>query len=344
MGQIYVYGRTDPDKQQFFKIGYTKLTSSTRGKTYRKDTSSPHKNDITFLFSVYGDVNLETKIHEHWSDQCKNGEWFYATDIRLRGWVRWVYHRTFANHDEFNANVIRVASDRWFPNDGRSAPVAPPFIGKQLGFTADKLCIGPWDDIIAKPPITENDWYTPSPIIDAARRVLGAIDTDPASNPEGNEYICAKTIYTVEDNGLTKPWHGNVWCNPPFAPGDTVKLFIEKALDEYFSKKNTKQLLMLLPSRKVSAKYCHALLRSVDAYCFLFGRVSFEGKLADKNGASNAKDGTMIYYLGPNARRFHAVFSEIGTVGTSWGGDRIHRFGGNADWAKAVPSWDVGND
>ena len=63
---------------------------------------------------------------------------------------------------------------------------------------------------------------TPGPreVVDAARAVLGAIDLDPASCAEANTVIQATTIYTVEDNGLERSWHGRVWMNPPYKQPD----------------------------------------------------------------------------------------------------------------------------
>ena len=42
-----------------------------------------------------------------------------------------------------------------------------------------------------------NEWYTPSYIVEAARRVLGAFDCDPASSDFANTLIGAKTYYML---------------------------------------------------------------------------------------------------------------------------------------------------
>lgn len=56
--------------------------------------------------------------------------------------------------------------------------------------------------------------YTPAWIFDA----LGeAFDLDPASPPLGVSQVPVAAVWTKDDDGLTKPWQGFVWCNPPFS-------------------------------------------------------------------------------------------------------------------------------
>ena len=58
------------------------------------------------------------------------------------------------------------------------------------------------------------DWLTPPKII----RALGPFDLDPCS-PIKRPWPTARQHYTLEDNGLLKPWHGRVWLNPPYGNG-----------------------------------------------------------------------------------------------------------------------------
>jgi hypothetical protein len=57
--------------------------------------------------------------------------------------------------------------------------------------------------------------FTPAPVIAAARSVLGAIDLDPASCLIANEVVRAEQIYTAADDGLSAPWVGRIFLNPP---------------------------------------------------------------------------------------------------------------------------------
>lgn len=65
-----------------------------------------------------------------------------------------------------------------------------------------------------------NEWYTPREYTDAARELMGGIDTDPASNEQANGWINADTYYTKATNGFDKPWRGRVWMNPPYGKED----------------------------------------------------------------------------------------------------------------------------
>lgn len=57
-----------------------------------------------------------------------------------------------------------------------------------------------------------DDWYTPPAIFDA---LCLTFDLDPCS-PGPGHWVPAKSIYTKADNGLSQPWRGLVFMNPPF--------------------------------------------------------------------------------------------------------------------------------
>jgi hypothetical protein len=57
-----------------------------------------------------------------------------------------------------------------------------------------------------------DEWYTPPSIFDA----LGmTFDLDPCS-PGPSHWVPARKVYTKEDDGLSQPWNGTVFMNPPF--------------------------------------------------------------------------------------------------------------------------------
>ena len=63
----------------------------------------------------------------------------------------------------------------------------------------------------------ENEWYTPSDWLDRARTVLGRMDLDRPRRSLAQRTVKAKQLLPVDDDGLTKAWHGRVWMNPPYA-------------------------------------------------------------------------------------------------------------------------------
>ena len=65
--------------------------------------------------------------------------------------------------------------------------------------------------------VTSDDCYTPRWVFDA----MGLhFDLDVAAPPGGPWHVPAKRYYTAEDDGLSQPWEGLVWCNPPYSEAE----------------------------------------------------------------------------------------------------------------------------
>jgi len=62
--------------------------------------------------------------------------------------------------------------------------------------------------------VTTNDHYTPKWVFDL---LSVTFDIDVAAPVGGVPWIPALHSYSQADDGLTQPWHGLVWCNPPFS-------------------------------------------------------------------------------------------------------------------------------
>ena len=52
---------------------------------------------------------------------------------------------------------------------------------------------------------------------DAKKELNLTFDLDVCSPAGGLPWIPAKKSLSIIDDGLTFPWHGNVWCNPPYS-------------------------------------------------------------------------------------------------------------------------------
>lgn len=149
-----------------------------------------------------------------------------------------------------------------------------------------------------------NEWYTPSEYIEAARAVMGEINLDPASSEIANKTVKADHIYTVEDNGLEKPWFGNVWLNPPYA-SDLIGKFAEKVVNELG---NIKQAIVLV-NNATETEWFYGMVTNATAVCFPKSRVKFY----TPDGKTGAPlQGQAIIYFGEFVNRFINVFDEKG--------------------------------
>lgn len=159
---------------------------------------------------------------------------------------------------------------------------------------------------------SSNEHYTPRYIVEAAIAVMGPIDLDPASCEEGQDVIQAVRYFCEADDGLSQPWSGAVWLNPPYSNRD-LEAWVGKLLRHVDAGDVTQACLLLHAS--TDTRYGQMALGGCAAACFHAGRVKFEGPNAGKGGA---QIGQMICYYGPYPERFARTFSEMGTVVLPW--------------------------
>lgn len=153
----------------------------------------------------------------------------------------------------------------------------------------------------------QNEWYTPSDIADRARRVLGGIDLDPASNDEANEVIKAGAYFSAEDDGLEKDWTGSVWLNPPYSR-DLMPKFVGKLISEY--EKQHVDCAVLVSHNNTETEWFQSLAKVASAICFPAKRIKFyrgEDVAAPVNGQ-------VFFYLGEDRQSFIDQFGDLGVI------------------------------
>lgn len=80
---------------------------------------------------------------------------------------------------------------------------------------------------------------SPPVAVELGRHTLGGIDLDPCSSGYWQRYTTqATTYYDREANGLTQPWFGRVWINPPGGDKERgersqVRAFWERLVDQW---------------------------------------------------------------------------------------------------------------
>lgn len=92
-----------------------------------------------------------------------------------------------------------------------------------------------------------------------------------------HENAKCKRYYTPEMDGLSRPWEGVCWCNPPY--GKPTRKWVRKAHDEAY--KGNCTVVMLLPARTDTAWF-HDWIYGKAEIRFIRGRLKFGGS---KNSA-----------------------------------------------------------
>lgn len=82
---------------------------------------------------------------------------------------------------------------------------------------------------------------------------FGAFTLDVAASA-GNAKC--ETFYTIEHDGLSRPWHGRVWCNPPYSDCGS---WVRKAWDEWRVGK-ADLIAMLLPANRCEQAWWQDLI------------------------------------------------------------------------------------
>jgi phage N-6-adenine-methyltransferase len=157
-----------------------------------------------------------------------------------------------------------------------------------------------------------NEWYTPIKYIEAARNVMGSIDCDPASSEIANKTVRAKIYYTIDDNGLSRDWIGNVWMNPPYSQ-PAIQEFATKLTNEL--SRDVSQACVLV-NNATETKWFHTLLLKVNCICLIKGRVKFVDIHGRPTGAP--LQGQVVLYFGDNTEEFNRIFSKFGRVMYAW--------------------------
>jgi ParB family chromosome partitioning protein len=154
-----------------------------------------------------------------------------------------------------------------------------------------------------------NEWYTPSEYIEAAREVMGGIDLDPASCELANKVVMATNYYSVSDEGLSQEWTGNVWLNPPYS-GGLVSLFCKKLV----TSEGVKQAIVLV-NNATETQWFDTLVEVAAAVVFTRGRIKFVGV----DGVMNTPlQGQAFLYFGDNEDKFLEEFAVFGWGAKIW--------------------------
>ena len=153
-----------------------------------------------------------------------------------------------------------------------------------------------------------NEWYTPSYILDAARACLGGFDCDPASSEVANRQVKAKKFYSADECGISATkWGRRVWMNPPYAQ-PLCDQFCNSLIDR-LGRGEVEEACVLV-NNATETQWFGKLARSASAVVFLSGRVKF----LDHTGQpkNTPLQGQAVLYFGDRFTSFLECFSTLG--------------------------------
>ncbi|WP_203687683.1 DNA N-6-adenine-methyltransferase [Streptomyces sp. SID14515] len=119
-------------------------------------------------------------------------------------------------------------------------------------------------------------WLTPPAILSA----LGEFDLDPCAAPDPRPWPTATRHYALPQDGLSLPWEGRVWCNPPYSRQAVRWL---RRLAEHGTG------TALIFARTETSWFIETVWEQATAVFFLHGRVNFhyqDGSRAEWNGGA----------------------------------------------------------
>jgi len=137
---------------------------------------------------------------------------------------------------------------------------------------------------------------------------MGEIDIDPCTSELAQKIIQAGTYYTIDTDGLSHEWSGNVWMNPPYAARLIVP-FVDKLIG-HLATGEVKQAIMLTHNNADTLWFHKAAARCAAA-CFTRGRVRFYN---EKGTANSPTHGHCFMYFGRRVQRFCDEFRQYGWI------------------------------
>lgn len=134
-------------------------------------------------------------------------------------------------------------------------------------------------------PGASDEWYTPPSVFEAMAYWFD-LDVSPARLADGHVWASRK----LEGDGLTQPWAGTVWMNPPFGGRNGLSPWLER----FFAHGNG---VALTPDR-TSAPWFQSSWAKADAVLFT-RKIRF--LRPDGSEGVSPSNGTALWAVGPGA-------------------------------------------
>lgn len=152
-----------------------------------------------------------------------------------------------------------------------------------------------WENTIGE----SDEWYTPPSIFNSLNVKF---DLDPCS-PGLNHWVPATKVYTKIDDGLSQPWDGFVFMNPPFGGRNGHVPWLRKFIQHGNG--------IAIVRAYTSSQWFHEYATKVDAMLFPRGKTKFirpDGSIGKQPGS-----GVVLFACGTKAELV-LKFSHLGIL------------------------------
>jgi len=265
---------------------------------------------------VWGDESDEKQLHSYFAPDRvsqKRRSWYGGE--RIFDWMAWLLSRGYAatTIDDLE-RIPRFPFSMWGPKEYATDE---GHAGQMTILSALPASDRPrWSNELVHLSSESDEWFTPAELIDAAREVMGSIDTDPASHYEANRrHVHATIWYSKNQDGLRtdNPWNGNVWLNPPYGRGEgSAKDFIDRLVNE-LKLGTVTQAITCLNIASSTANWFLPVWKHASIHLVYLGRPDFWLPNNEQSTNSPSK-GIILSYFGGNEEGFSETFGRLGTL------------------------------
>lgn len=128
------------------------------------------------------------------------------------------------------------------------------------------------------------EWLTPPHVLEA----LGPFDLDPcAPIPDRRPWETAAKSFDIDDDGLSRRWHGRVWLNPPY--GRETGVWLQRLAEHGNG-------IALIFARTETEMFFDEVWAKASSVLFLKGRLTFHHADGSKAAANAGAPSALVSY------------------------------------------------
>ena len=132
----------------------------------------------------------------------------------------------------------------------------------------------------------KDEWLTPPELL----LTLGTFDLDPCASVS-RPWPTASRHYTIRDDGLSQPWEGRVFCNPPY--GRQTGVWLSRCADHG-------NATALIFARTETSDWQKQVWAKAHSILFLYGRLYFHHADGTRAAANSGAPSALVAYDNQN--------------------------------------------